>query len=248
MRHLICTSFFLLYFIFVASAQSQCISDTLELYDTLRTRKIPVLISLPADTHHLKGTVVFSHGYGQNRPGSFLGYVYLKNYFNRSGYGFISIQQELESDSLISMTPPFYQTRMPFWERGAANILFVLQHLDKLHPVLAVHRYIIAGHSNGGDIAALFATRYPEYCKALLTLDNRRMPLPHTHQFRVASVRSADLPADEGVLPDIATKKRFNMVIVRSAHVTHNQMGDQATTAEQEEIIGIIQQTLKRIL
>ena len=58
----------------------------------------------------------------------------------------------------------------------------------------------LVGHSNGGDISALAVHEWPSLATTLVTLDNRRYPLPRD-QIRVLSIRGSDFDADAGVLP-----------------------------------------------
>lgn len=67
----------------------------------------------------------------------------------------------MADDPLLAMEGNFMETRMPNWERGVANILFTIQEFKKLKPQLNWNDFILIGHSNGGDMTMLFATRYP---------------------------------------------------------------------------------------
>lgn len=211
--------------------------DTLTLFDEARRRMIPVSISLPSEPKENMAVVIFSHGYNENRPGSYLGYIYLKQFLTQRGYVVVSIQHELPGDSLLQSIPPVKVTRMSNWQRGAENILYVVRHLHEVHPQLITKPCIILGHSNGGDMSALFATLHPEYCRLLITLDNRRMTLPLSADVKVATIRSSDQPADEGVLPSEADKRKFGVLVLKARSVTHNHMGDDGSPAEKKEML-----------
>lgn len=57
------------------------------LYDSLRSRVIPVAVYSPAKTNRHTGVVVFSHGYHKNKdPQSHRRYAYLNRYLAEKGY------------------------------------------------------------------------------------------------------------------------------------------------------------------
>lgn len=242
-RLLIC--FCLMICTHAVNAGGGLLRDTLTLSDSLRSRTIPVEYSLPAAGVKMKGVVIFSHGYNQNQPGSYLDYTWLKKYMNDCGYALVSIQHELPEDSLLSTELPARVTRWSNWKRGAANILFVVNHIAEINPLLKKEQYIIMGHSNGGDMSALFATEHPELCEMLITFDNRRMTLPVLKELKVASIRSADQPADEGVIPDVDTQKKYQMLIVKASGVIHNHMSDSGNDAERKEMMELLDHILK---
>ena len=133
-------------------------SDTLTLFDHSRKREIPIAIYKPKVEK--PKIVIFSHGYGQNRDNSYLAYSYLTDYLATKGYFVISIQHELTSDSLIPSTGVPQIVRRPFWERGADNILFVINELKKTNPELDFKHLTLIGHSNGADMTALFQQKH----------------------------------------------------------------------------------------
>lgn len=208
--------------------------DTLTLYDKARNRAIPVAIYKP--TKQSPRIVIFSHGYWQNRPGSYLLYSYLNEYLASRGYFVVSIQHELPTDSIIPSAGVPQVVRRPFWERGADNIFFVIRALKKRNPDLDFKHITLIGHSNGADMSALFPQKYPGIVDKIITLDNRRMALPRTGQPRVYSLRSSDQPADEGVLPDEAEQRKYGMRIIKLPNTTHNDMDDRANEKQREEI------------
>lgn len=215
--------------------------DTLKLYDQSRKREIPVAIYKPtAKVSGKQKLVIFSHGYGQNKGGDYLAYSYLTEFLATKGFFVVSIQHELATDSLLPLTGNPQIVRRPFWERGADNILFVINELKKSDPDLDFKDITLMGHSNGGDMTALFPQKYPNTVKKIITLDNRRMALPKTKKVQVYSLRSSDQPADEGVLPSEKETKRYKMNIVKLATTTHNEMDDNANDKQRKEIQGYI--------
>ncbi len=211
--------------------------DTLKLYDQSRQREIPIAIYKP--TSKVSGKqkiIIFSHGYGQNKGGDYLAYSYFTEFLASKGYFVVSIQHELATDSLLPLTGNPKIVRRPFWERGADNILFVINELQKTNPDLDYNHITLIGHSNGGDMTALFPQKYPNIVEKIITLDNRRMALPKIKKVKVYSLRSSDQPADEGVLPTEKEIKKYRIKIVKLANTTHNEMDDNANDEQRKEI------------
>lgn len=216
--------------------------DTTQLFDSLRQRIVPIAIYQP-QKQIISGKqplVIISHGYGQNKGGDYLAYSYLSNYLATKGYLVVSIQHELPTDSLLPLTGIPQIVRRPFWERGADNILFVLKYVQKNYSHLDFNSVALIGHSNGGDMTALFPQKYPGYVAKIITLDNRRMALPKNKYPAVLSIRSSDQPADEGVLPSKEEERTFNIRIIRLANTIHNDMDDSANEIQRNEIRKLI--------
>jgi dienelactone hydrolase len=231
---------------FASSSRVRC--DTLTLFDPARKRKIPIALygsSTQSEIPHQK-LVILSHGYNQNQPGSYLRYSYLAENLASKGYFVVSIQHELPTDSLIPSKGTVQLVRRPFWDRGADNILFVLHYLKQSKPFLDFKHVALVGHSNGGDIVALFPQKYPRQVAKVITLDNRRMPLPRTKKNpQVYSLRSSDQAADEGVLPTFREGKHLRMTIIPLLLTKHDDMDDSATLTQRHEINEYIFRFLK---
>jgi predicted peptidase len=211
--------------------------DTLKLFDQSRQREIPIALYKPkTNITEKQKVVIFSHGYGQNKGGDYLAYSYLTEFLASKGYFVVSIQHELASDSLLPLTGNPQIVRRPFWERGADTILFVIKELQKTNPDLDYQHITLIGHSNGGDMTALFPHKYPNIVEKIITLDNRRMALPKTKKVKVYSLRSSDQPADEGVLPTEKEIKKYRIKIEKLANTTHNEMDDNANHEQRNEI------------
>ena len=101
----------------------------------------------------------------------------------------------------------------------------------------------IVGQSNGGDISALAVHESPSLATTLVTLDNRRYPLPR-NQIRVLSIRGSDFEADAGVLP-MAQEQSAGTCITALADSRHNDMNDNGPTELQSKISMLILQFLK---
>jgi predicted peptidase len=212
--------------------------DSVSMFDNDREREVPVTFYLPkADKKITKQQiVVFSHGYYQNGAGSNRKYSYITEKLASEGYFVASIQHELPTDSLISKTGIPQIVRRPFWDRGADNILFVIEQLKQSNPDLDFKHITLIGHSNGGDMTALFPQKYPDVVIRIITLDNRRMLLPRTKQVKIYSIRSSDQVADDGVLPSEVEMKMFNIKIVKLTNTIHNNMDNNANEAQRKEI------------
>lgn len=215
--------------------------ETLTLFDQTRQREIPIAIYKPNKENIKKQKiVVFSHGYGQNKGGDYLAYSYLTAFLASRGFFVVSIQHELATDNLMPLNGTPQMVRRPFWERGADNILFVIDELKKRDPKLDYQHITLIGHSNGGDMTALFPQKHPNIVDKIITLDNRRMALPRSKKVKVYSLRSSDQPADEGVLPTEEEIIKYAMKIVKLANTTHNEMDDNANEEQRKEIQKLI--------
>ncbi len=211
--------------------------DTVTLIDNLRQRRIPIALSKPTKEKANQQIIIFSHGYGQNQGGDYLAYSYLTKYLTEKGYFVVSIQHELPTDDLIPLDGIPQVVRRQFWDRGADNIMYVINELKKSNAELNFKRLVLIGHSNGADMVALFPQKYPNIAYKIITLDNRRMTLPRTKENpKVYSLRSSDQPADEGVLPTDEEKKRFGMTIIKLPNTIHNDMNDRANSSQRKEI------------
>lgn len=212
--------------------------DTFNLYDRSRQREIPIAIYRSGTDDNIKNrkVIIFSHGYGQNKGGDYLAYSYLTAFLASKGFFVVSIQHELATDSLLPLTGNPQIVRRPFWERGADNILFVINELKKTNPGLNYNHIALIGHSNGGDMTALFPQKYPNIVDKIITLDNRRMAFQRSVSPRIYSLRSSDQPADEGVLPTEEEIKKFGMTIIKLPNTTHNEMDDHASAEQRKEI------------
>jgi predicted dienelactone hydrolase len=212
------------------------------LTDSSRNRPIPVAFYYlpPENNIPCKGFVLISHGYNANQGTPYKGYSFIANALAAEGYWVTSIQHELPADEPIAMTGVLQQTRRPNWQRGVQNIYFVLQYLKNKYPNVNAKNTILIGHSNGGDMSVLFAHLHPQLVSKVISLDNRRMPFPRVTEPRLYSLRSGDQVADAGVLPNAEEQQRLNMRIVQLGNTKHGEMGDNATAAQQKELLNYI--------
>ena len=238
---------FILSFNTINAQQQNTRLDTLVLNDKTRNRVIPIAI-YQSQKKQKKASklVIISHGYGQNKGGAYLGYSFIAEFLASKGYFVVNIQHELPTDDLIPMEGKPQVVRRPFWDRGADNILFVLQQIKKSHPKLNYKDITLIGHSNGGDMTALFPQKYPNKIQRIITLDNRRMALPLSKSVKVLSLRSSDQPADEGVLPTAEDQTKYTIQLIKLPNTIHNHMDDEATPAQRAEINGYIWEFLNK--
>src|SRR5437764_10239377 len=100
-------------------------------------------------------------------------YTFLANAFAARGYLVASIQQDLPTDPpLMTNIGQPYAGRLGVYEKGEANILFVMQQLKNMKPNADFDHLTLVGHSNGGDTAMYCAMPHPNLVTKLLTLDN----------------------------------------------------------------------------
>jgi pimeloyl-ACP methyl ester carboxylesterase len=165
-------------------------------------------------------------------------YSFLANVLAARGYLVASVQQDLPTDPPL-MTKPGqpYVGRQPVYERGEANILFVLGQLKELQPNADYGHLTLVGHSNGGDIAMFCAKRHPELVSKVITLDNLRVPFVLNRQLKILSFRSRDanFKTDPGVLPTAQQAKADGIEIVNTKF-QHTDMSDRGPEAVKERI------------
>jgi pimeloyl-ACP methyl ester carboxylesterase len=149
----------------------------------------------------------------------------------------------LPTDELLPMDGNLQITRRSNWERGAENILFVLKKMKEIKPDLDYQRLTLIGHSNGADMTVLFAHKHPELAYKIISMDNRRMPLPRISKPKVYTLRSNDFPADEQVLPTIDEQIKYGIVL-QQTQINHSSMDDDATTTERKIMNDFIEKYL----
>ncbi|GAB3942185.1 alpha/beta fold hydrolase [Spirosoma harenae] len=209
--------------------------------DKVRNRLIPVALYMPQSSTDPLKLAVLSHGYG----GSNKAYSFIAQNLVIHGYLVASIQHELPTDEPLPMSGNPYEVRMPNWQRGSDNILFVIKVLQKLKPNLDADHVLLIGHSNGGDMTMLFAQQYPSLVNQVISLDNRRMPPPRVRRPRILSIRSSDQVADKGVLSTPEEQQQFGIRIVQLPATIHNDMWDGATLSQKQEINKAISDFIK---
>lgn len=208
------------------------------MFDEARSRDVPVLL-YGAVEGRPKPLALISHGYG----GRNTAYGFLADWLVARGYVVASVQNDLAGDPEIPNAGEPSVVRRPFWERAAANLLFVTGELEARGLADLSRKVLLVGHSNGGDSSILLAEQHTDLVAAVFTLDHRRMPVPRTRNPRICSARSSDQVADPGVLPDAKEQAPLGMVI-RPVPVIHNDMWDGATAAQKQAMLEVLERCL----
>ena len=230
-----------LFTLFVSDSVSfACSEFTTCLYDGGRQRPVPVAVYQPETVTGKVKVIIFSHGYGQNDGNSFKSYSFLTRSLADKGYCVISIQHELPQDPPLSMEGDFMKTRMPHWENGVANILFIIQEFKKLRPGLDWNNLALMGHSNGGDMSMLFASKYPEMITKAISLDHRRMIIPRIAKPRILTLRGCDYEADKNVIPTLDEQRKYHIGVIPLAGVKHGDMDDKGSREQHERMLNPI--------
>jgi len=220
--------------------------ETLDLFDPVRQRPVAVDLAVRRD-YEMKANA----GYW-NLPIALISngntvknteYSFLANVLAARGYLVASIQQDLPSDPpLVTNIGLPYVGRRTVYEKGEANILFVVKKLRELQPHADYDHLTLVGHSNGGDIAMFCAKHHPEIVSKVITLDNLRVPFVPSQNLQILSFRSKDpnFKTDPGVLPPV---ERDGVYIVNT-NAQHTDMSDRGPNVVKESI----QATLNRFL
>jgi dienelactone hydrolase len=223
--------------------------ETLDLFDAARQRPVSVDLAvrtdyeMKADAGYWKLPVaIISNGNTVKNTE----YSFLANVFAARGYLVASIQQDLPTDPpLVTKVGLPYVGRRAVYEKGEANILFVVQRLKKLHPNADYGHLTLVGHSNGGDTAMYFAKHHPELVTKVVTLDNLRVPFVVSDKLKILSFRSRDpnFKTDPGVLPSTQVAKSDGIEIIQTPF-QHTWMSDRGPDRARERM----QATLDKFL
>ena len=223
--------------------------ETLDLFDATRQRPVAVDLAvrrdyeMKADDGYWKLPVaVISNGNTVKNTE----YSFLANVFAARGYLVASIQQDIPSDPpLMTKVGLPYVGRQAVYEKGEANILFVVQELKKRQPNADYAHLTLVGHSNGGDTAMYFAKQHPDLVSKVITLDNLRVPFVLSNKLKILSFRSHDpnFQTDPGVLPTPQQAKADGIDIVRT-QFQHTWMSDRGPDSAKARIQATLDQFL----
>jgi hypothetical protein len=223
--------------------------ETLDLFDEARQRPVAVDLAvrrdyeMKADDGYWKLPVaIISNGNTVKNTE----YSFLANVFAARGYLVASIQQDLPTDPpLMTKVGMPYVGRLGVYEKGEANILFVLDKLKKLQPNADYDRLTLVGHSNGGDTAMYFAKQHPDLVAKVVTLDNLRVPFVLSDKLKILSFRSKDpnFQTDPGVLPTPQQAKADGIDIIPT-QFQHTWMSDRGPDSVKERIQATLDQFL----
>ncbi len=197
------------------------------LLDVHRQRPIPVEIYAPAPSCICTATrpcpvALLSAGYGVSNKN----YNFIASALTDRCHLLVSIQHELPSDPPLATLGDLFAARQPNWQRGAASLRFVHEVFRASHPGFQWEQPMLIGHSNGGDISAWLLRESPDFSRILVTLDNRRVPLPRAGKTRVLSIRASDFRADPGVIPTGEELESTDSCVLTIAGARHNDMQD----------------------
>jgi hypothetical protein len=215
--------------------------ETLNLFDAARHRPVAVDLAvrwdyeMKADDGYWKLPVaIISNGNTVKNTE----YSFLANVFAARGYLVASIQQDLPSDPpLMTKIGQPYVGRLGVYEKGEANILFVVQKLKHLQPNADYDHLTLVGHSNGGDTAMYFAKQHPDLVSKVVTLDNLRVPFVLSDKLKTLSFRSTDpnFVTDPGVLPTPEQARADGIDIIRT-RFQHTWLSDRGPDSAKERI------------
>lgn len=228
---------------FISMAANAATPSQLTLDDVSRGRSIPVQIHAPAAAECASRCQVILFGTGYRA--TLAEYSFLFEAMAGAGFFVVGIQHDLEQDPPMPSTGDLVRDRSPYWSRGVANVEFVMATLSLRFQDHNWARPVLAGHSQGGDIAARLASTPGFSAGALVTLDNRRVPLPASVELPVLTIRSSDQMADPGVLPDLAAQSHAKTCIVRMASTRHDDMNNAATAPEKAKIVASVLRFLR---
>ena len=176
----------------------------LNLFDKIRKRSVPTLVYTPDEFKGSISVVIFGPGY-DNIDLVYKNYSFLANYFVDKGYAFITIQHDLveDNDGLETIDPKAVQheAREHLYKRGVENIQFVIKELKARKLKLNFDKFIIAGHSNGRDIAKYFTGLYSEQISVLILFDSRRCRLKANSFVKILMFEANDTSTDFGAIP-----------------------------------------------
>lgn len=216
--------------------------DTLYLWDKGNHRLIPVLLYAEnIDSGKNRKVVILAHGHRIRNSD----YTYISTNLAAKGFVVASVQFELPGDKEIDLGGNAYEALLPVWESSVNNFLFVIHYLKNKYPNLDCQNLTLIGHSRGGDVLMLFATKYPELVSKVISLDNCRMPILRTKKPQILSLRSFDATPEKGVLPTPEEQKQFDIKIVELPGMAHIDMCF-GTEAQKEEINMYIDGFLKK--
>jgi len=223
--------------------------DRLPLFDAARNRSVPVDLYVRRDKEMaayagmgVLPVAIVNHG---NTVGS-SEYSFICNMLAARGFLVASIQHDLPTDPPISMKGYPYVGRLPAYERGAANIDFVLGELRKSRPIADYDRLLLVGHSNGGDISVFYAAAHPDTVAKVVTLDNLSVPLEFVRS-RLLSFRSSGgvYKPDQGVVPDAANGEQEGIDVVMTG-APHTDLSDRGPEALKERIANALSEFLDK--
>src|ERR1700744_2893191 len=223
--------------------------ETLNLFDASRQRPVSVDVAVRRD-YEMKAddgfwklpVAIISNGNTVKNTE----YSFLANVLAAKGYLVASIQQDLPTDPpLMTIPGKPYVGRQGLYQKGEANILFVLGDLKSRYPNADYNHLTMVGHSNGGDTAMYFAMEHPDMVTKVVTLDNLRVPFVQNAKMKILSFRSDDpnFKTDPGVLPSAKQAVKDGIDIIKTPF-QHTDMRARGPASVKEKVQGARDQSL----
>jgi len=208
--------------------------------DLERNRDIPVAVYLPDSPKDILPIVIWGPGYqGQEElkreDPVYKSYTFLAEYFTKKGFAFISIQHDILGDSdgleTVDHTAIQDEARRHLYERGQANILFVIEQLKQKELPLNFNQIILGGHSNGGDITKYFINNNPSVAQKAILFDARRAKLKPQMPLSVLMFEADDTTTDSGVIADPiqgnnAMRANLDLKVIKPSGALHASYSD----------------------
>jgi pimeloyl-ACP methyl ester carboxylesterase len=161
----------------------------------------------------------------------------LADYFTKRGYPFVTIQHDCLGDTVETIDPSAnqHEARKHLYIRGVENIAVVLKELAAQNLGLKLDKLILAGHSNGGDIAKYFANDNGELVSQVIMLDARRCRLEPSTPLKVLMFEADDTTTDQGVLPEPSKgpdslRSKLEWTIIKPTATLHASFSDDLIT------------------
>ena len=211
------------------------VRTAITLYDPARNRAVPVMIYRAEDAPGARPLAIVSPGHGASATS----YSFISEALVQQGYTVVAVQNEIPGDPPLILGEDIYNRRMPGWRAAAGSLSLIVRTVREAR-IANSEPLLLVGHSNGGDISLLYAAEHPQEVAAVVTLDNRRFPLPRRPSPHVCTIRSVDQPPDPGVLPTVEEQRANGTVIETIPRLGHNGMADWATPAWREGMLRVI--------
>ena len=224
--------------------------ETLELLDATRRRPVSVDLAVRRDYEIRANYGLWKLPVAMISNGNTVKnteYSFLANVLADRGYLVASVQQDLPTDPpLMREVGQPYVGRREVYLRGEANILFVLNELQKRQPNADYNHLTLVGHSNGGDVSMYLAKQHPEIVSKVITLDNLRVPFVLHEGMTILSFRSKDrnFEADPGVLPT-PEQTKAGVIEVVDTGAQHNDLSDRGPDSVKEKIRATLDRFLR---
>ena len=185
--------------------------------------------------------VLISHAYSTHH-GAYSG---LGNELAKNGYFVVSIQHDVGESPVLASMDSILEKRKPVWEKGVKNILFVMEEIKTNFSVIDISNVTLIGHATGGDVSMLFAKKYPDKLKNIISLDSLKMPFPKRSHLKVLSLRASDTNPDSGVIPPKEEWNKYGMQVITFHDAKHADFSDKGAKNIQSRTNAVIVEFLR---